>query len=145
MILGIAHDDNQSAARLDLIALGNARDRVIGAFGMKIGMDFANEGAHVFFVKNDDRVNVLQRRQNLGALGGRHHGPPFTLQGAHGGIGVDRDNQFAAKFASGAQIAYMADMKQVEAAVGESDAFACAPPLGHTQAEFVARNNLPMG
>jgi hypothetical protein len=39
----------------------------------------------------------------------------------------------------------MADMKQVEAAVGESDAFACAPPIRHAQPEFVARNNLPMG
>ena len=145
MILGIAHDHYSSSTGFDRVALGNARDRVVGAFGMEIGMDFANEGTHVFFVKNDDRVNVLQRRQNLRTLGSWHHGPPFPLQGAHGGIGIDCDNQFAPQFASGAQIAYMADMKQVEAAVGESDAFACAPPSLHTQLEVVARNNLPMG
>ena len=40
------------------------------------------------------------------------------------------------------QIAYMADMQHVEAAVGQRDAIASAPPFSHTPLKFVARNNL---
>ncbi len=144
MILGIAYDDNSSAAGQDFVALGNAFHRVIGALGMKIWMNFTNDGAHVFFGKNNDSVNILQRGQNLGALGLRHHRPSLALQGAHGSVAVHRDNHSAPEFASRMQIAYMADMEQIEAAVGENDALPRTPPIRYTQPEFVARNNLPM-
>jgi len=35
-------------------------------------------------------------------------------------------------------------MQHVEAAVGQRDAIAGAPPIGHPLPQFVARNNLPM-
>jgi len=144
VIFGIAHDHNSSAAGFDLIALGNGLHRVISALDMKIGTDFANDGAHVFFGENNDSVNILERRQNLRALGLRHHRPSLTFQGTHGSIGIDCDNQFALKFTSGVQIAHMAHMKQIEAAVGEDDAIPGAPPIRNTQPEFVARHNFPM-
>src|ERR1019366_8810481 len=49
VILGITHDDNSAATGFDLVALGDALRRVVGAFGMKVRTDFANDGAHVFF------------------------------------------------------------------------------------------------
>ncbi len=89
-------------------------------------------------------VHVLERGQNLRAFLGGHYGPPFTLQRTHRGIGVHRDNQLAAEFARGMKVADMADVKQIETPVGQRDALAGAPPIGHALPKFAAQNNLPM-
>ena len=111
---------------------------------MKIGTDFANDGAHVFFRENYDGVHIGQRRQNFRAFFGRHHGAPLALERAHGSIVIDRDDQFAAKFPRGVQVAYMADVQQIETSVGQGDALAHAPPILDTLLQFGARNNLLM-
>src|SRR6202165_4741148 len=49
VILGITHDDHPASTGFDLIALGDALHRVVSTLGMKIGTDFADESAHVFF------------------------------------------------------------------------------------------------
>src|ERR1017187_2141303 len=144
VILGIPHNGNSASTGFDLVTLGDALRRVVGALGVKVGADFANEGAHILFWKNNNGVHIRQRSQNFRAFFRRHHGPPFTLQRAHGSIGVDRDNQFATEFPRGMQIAHMADMQHIETPVGQRDAIAVAPPLGHTLLQFVARNYLLM-
>ena len=144
MSLGIPHDDHSASAGFDLVALGDALHRVIRAFGMKVRTDFANNRAHVLFWKNYDGVNVRQRRKNFRAFFGRHYWPPFALQRAHGSICVHRNNQFAAKFPSGAQVTYVPNMQEIENTVSQRDAIASAPPVRDTLLEFVARNNLLM-
>jgi hypothetical protein len=129
VILGIADDDDAASAGFDFIALGDALGRIVGALGVKIGANLANECAHIFFWKDYDCVHVGERCQNFGALLGWHYRTAFTLQGANGIIGVDGDNQFAAEFVRCMQIADMAYVQNVEAAVGEGDAIASAPPV----------------
>ena len=142
MILGIAHDDNSASTSCDLVALRNALHRIVLTLGMKVGTDFANEGAHIFFWKHNDGIHIRQRRQNFRAFLGRHHGAPFALQRAHGSIGIDRDDQFAAEFPRGMQVAHVSDMQQVETSVGQCDGMAGAPPIRDALPQFVARNNL---
>ena len=144
VILWITHDDDAASTSFDDIVLGDALCRVVGAFGMKIRMDLANDGAHVFFWEYYDGVHIRQRRQNFRAFFGGHYGPPFALQRARGSIAVDRDNQLAAEFPGGMQVAYMADVQQIEAAVGQRDTIAGAPPIRYTLLKFAARNNLAM-
>src|SRR5712692_7617077 len=144
VILGIADDNDSAPAGFDLVALGDALLRVVGALGMKVRTDFANDRAHVFFGKDYDGVDIRQRRQNFRAFFSRHRWPPFTLQLAHGSIGIHGDNQFAAEFPCGMQVAYMADVQQIETPVRQRDAIARAPPIRHTLLKFVARNNLLM-
>ena len=144
VILRITHNDDAASTGFDLVALGDALHRVVRALGMKIRTDFTNDGPHVRFWKDHHRVHIRQRRQNFRAFFRWHHGPPFTLQRAHGSIGVHRDNQFAAEFPRGMKVAYMADMQQIETPVGQRDAIAGAPPFRHTLLKFVPRNNLPM-
>src|SRR6266403_1137359 len=144
VILGITHDDHAAPIGFDLIALGDALHRVVGALGMKIRADFANDRAHIRFWKNYDGVHVRQRRQNFRAFFGRHHWPALALQSAHGSVGIYRNYQFAAKFPSGAQVAYVANMQHVENTVSQRDAIAGAPPICYTLLKFVARNNLRM-
>jgi len=144
VILRITHNDDSASTGFDLVALGDALRRVVGALGMKIGTDFTNDRAHVLFWKDYDGVHIRQRRQNFCAFFGRHHRPPFTFQPAHGCIGVHRHNQLAAELARGMQVADVADVKQIETPVGQRDAIAGAPPIRHTLLKFAARNNLPM-
>src|SRR5271154_4300146 len=54
VIFRITHDHDSASAGFNLVALGDAFHRVVGALGMKIGTDFANEGAHVRFRKDDN-------------------------------------------------------------------------------------------
>ena len=144
VILGIADDNDSAPAGFDLVALGDALRRVVAALGMKVRTDFANDGAHVFLWKDYYRVNIRQRRQNFRAFFGRHHWPPFTLQRARASIGIHRNNQFAAEFPRGMQVAYVADVQQIETPVGERDAIAVAPPTRYALLKFVARNDLLM-
>src|SRR5450759_2048028 len=78
VILRITHNDDSASTGFDLVALGDALRRVVGALGMKIGTDFTNDRAHVLFWKDYDGVHIRQRRQNFCAFFGRHHRPPFT-------------------------------------------------------------------
>ncbi len=144
MILGITYNDDASATGFNLIALGNALRRVVRALGMKIRPDLANDGAHIVFRKDHDGVHIRQRRQNLRAFFRRHHWTAFTFQRAHGIIGIYRDNQFAAEFPGGTQVAYMANVQQIETTVRQRDAIAGAAPICHELLKFVARNNFRM-
>ena len=144
MILGITHNDYTASTGFDLIALGDALHRVVGALRMKIRTYFADDRAHVVFRKDHDGVHVRQRRQNLRAFFGRHHWPPFALQRAYGSIGIHRNNQFAAELPRSMQVTYVANMEQIENTVSQRDAIASAPPIRHTLLKFVARNNLLM-
>ena len=131
MILGVTYNHNFSPASFDFVTLRNALDCIVSALGMKIRPDFADNGAHILFRKDHHSVNILQRRQNLSPFRGRHRRSAFTFQSAHRGIPVNRDNQLVGKLPSPMQVAYMADMKHVEAAVGERDAISPAPPICH--------------
>src|SRR5208337_1126941 len=68
VIFWITNDDDAAATGFDYIVLGDALRRVVGAFGMKIRTDLANDGAHVFFWEDNDGVHIRQRRQNFRAL-----------------------------------------------------------------------------
>jgi len=144
VILRITHNDDPASTGFDLVAFGDVLHRVVRSLGMKIRTDFANDGAHVRFWKDYDGVHIRQRSQNFRAFFRWHHGPPLTLQRAHGFIGVDRDNQFAAQLPCRMQVAYMTDVQHIETSVGQRDALAGASPFRHTFPKLVARNNLPM-
>ena len=142
MILGIADDYDAASAGFDFVALGDAVGGVVGAFGVKIGTDLADDGADVFFGENDDGIYVGQRRQNFRAFFGEYDGASFTFQRAGGGVGVHGDDEFASEFASRMEVADVADVEDVEAAVRECDASAGAAPCGDSLLQFVARDNL---
>ena len=130
MIFGVADDHDTASAGFNFVAFGNILSRVIGSLGVKIGMNFTNDGAHVFFREHDDGVHVCQGRKNFGAFPGGHDGASFAFQRAHGRIGVHRNDQLTSEFASGMDVAYVTDVQDVEATIGERDAIAGVAPGG---------------
>src|SRR5207249_3601641 len=75
-------------------------------------------------VEYDDVVDVAERRQELGALCGRHQRTPRALQARHRGVRVDADEEHVAEPPGGAKVAEVADVQEVETAVREDDASA---------------------
>jgi len=145
MVLGIAHDRHAPATRFHFVAFGDALGGVIGALSVKVGTDFADDGAHIVLGENHNCVHVGEGREYFRALLGRHQWTPCSLKSAHGIVGVDRHHELAAQFTRGAQVPHMSNMEQIEASVGERNASAGAPPFAHTLPELVARDNLLMG
>ena len=128
MILWVAYNCDFAAAGLDFVALGHALRRIVGTFGVKVWADFANDRAHIWFGKDDDRVDIREGGENFSAFFGGHEGTALALESAHGIVAVDRHYEFAAQFASRVQVAHVADVKKFEAAVGQGDAFATFAP-----------------
>jgi hypothetical protein len=128
MVFGIADDFDAPAAFDDGVALRNTLRRVVGAFGVNVRADFADQSAYVGLGKNDDSVDIGQRRHNLGALIGGHERAAIALEFADGIVGVDGDDKFSAELFRGAQITYVADVKKIEAAVAEGNFFALRAP-----------------
>ena len=144
MIFGIPHDDDAASTGFDFDALRDALYGIVGALGMKIGTDFANQGAHVCFWKDYNGIDVGESRENFCAFFRRHDGAAFTFQRTDGRVGVYGYDQFATQFSSGVQVAYVANVEQIEASVGQRDAIAVAAPSSHTAMQFIARDNLLM-
>ena len=66
-------------------------------------------------------VDRLQRRQQLGPLGGGDHGPAWAFQARDRGIVVDPHHQGVPLGAGVAEIAQVPHVEQIEMAVGEGD------------------------
>ena len=145
MVFGIANDDDAAAAGFDIITLGDAFGSVIGAFGVKIGTDFADDGADIFFGKDDNGIDIGEGSKDFGTLAFRHHGTALAFQGTDGGVGVDGNYEFASEFAGGTEVANVADVEDVEAAVGECDAISSVAPGGDSVFQVVTCKNLRMG
>ena len=145
MILGIAYDRHVPATRFHFVALGDVLGAIVRTFGVEVGADFSDDGAHIVLGEDHNCVHVGEGREYFRALLGWHKRTPCAFESAHGIVGVYRHHEFSAQFTRGVQVAHMSNMQQIEASVGERNAGAGAPPFGHTLLKLVARKNLLMG
>ena len=144
MVLGIAHDDDAASAGFDFVALGDAFGGVVGALGVKIGTDFADDGADVVLREDDHGIDIGEGGENFGALGFRHDRAAFAFQCADRSVGVDGNNELASKCAGSVEIANVADVEDVETAVGEGDAISGVAPGRDAALQVVTGKNLRM-
>ena len=142
VILGIANDGDAASVLAEGVALRHGVSGIVSAFGLDVGVNLANDGAHVGFGKDDDGVDVSQGGDDFCAFVLGHDGASVAFQSAHRRVGVDGDHQLPAEGFGRAQVADMADVQQVEVAVGKSDAFAGTAPLLDATAKLVAGQNL---
>ena len=144
MILGIADDHDAASASFDLLTLRDAFGGVVGALGVKVRMNFADQGADIGFRKDYNRIDICESGQDLRTFFSGDYGTAFAFQRARRGIRVDRDDDFAAEFARRMQIAHMAHVQHIETTVGQRDAVGSAAPFRDPLLEFTPRENLPM-
>lgn len=128
MVLGVAYDFDAASVAGNSVALGDGVWRVVSAFGLHIGTNFLDYGSHVRLGKDYYRIHVGERGNDFCALVVGHDGAAFAFEAAHGIVGIYGDDQAASKGLSAAQISHVADMQQIEGAVGQNDSVAAATP-----------------
>jgi hypothetical protein len=138
VILGIADNFDPTAIFRDRIALRDSVGCVVGAFGLDVGTNLANDGADVEFGEDYDSVDIGQRGYNFGALFGGHDGPALAFEDADRFVGIDCHYEFSAQSFGSAQITDVADVQQIEIAIGQRNALAGAPPFLYALAKLAA-------
>ena len=95
--------------------------------------------------KDYDCIHIRQSGENFGAFFGGHQWPSLALESAHGVVAVYGNHEFATQFARRVQVAHMADVQKIEAAVGKGDAVATFAPARDSCLQLLARDDLGMG
>src|SRR5664280_2245150 len=139
MVFGVANNFAPPAIRQDLVALGDVLLRVVGALGLHVGANLANQGAHVRFVKKNYRIHVSQCGDYLRALRSRHQRASRSLEPGDAVVRIHRHHQLSAQRLRAMQIANVPNVQQVKAAIGQHDRLAAVPPLCYAVTQSVAR------
>src|SRR6201981_903166 len=93
VVLGIADNRHPSSVLADDIPFGNALGGVVGALGVNVGMNLADDGAYVALTEDHHGVDVGKGSEDFCALFGGHQGTAFTFQRTHRFIRVKRNYQ----------------------------------------------------
>src|SRR5919201_2321608 len=145
MVLGGADNRNVPAIFLHYLTFGHSLGRIVGALGVDLGTQFAQERAHVWFGKYHDRIDGFERGNDLSAFCSRHARASFSFQVANRGVVVDGNHYTPTQRLGPAQITDMADMQHVETAVRQDDALPGAPPFCNPRAQGAAVEHLVPG
>src|SRR5277367_5955604 len=113
MLFGISHDGNPDSEKLGEIALRYRVRRVVRAFRMHIGFDFAEKRLNVEFVKDQNVIDRRERRYERGTSALGENRAPFALQFRGALVGIDTDYKQVAFGASRLQISHMPHMKEI--------------------------------
>ena len=121
MVLWIAHNRDPAAIGPDDVSFWNVVYRVIGAFAVHVGADCLEQRPYGGLVENDHVVHPAQGSHQLGAVGRGQNRSSLPLEPPNRGIVVDRYDKEIGFLGGSLQIADVADVQEVETAVGESD------------------------
>ena len=105
----------------------------------------ADERQRRVVVEHGDVVDGLQRREQGHAVVLVHDRPGRAFQAPDRGVAIDRDDQHVAARLGLRQRVDVADVQQVEAAVGEDDGLSLAPESVQPRGQRFGREHLPGG
>src|SRR5882724_357525 len=128
MVFRIAHDRHSSTQLANQCAFRYGGFGVIGALGVNVGAQIADDRRHIFFREDHYRIHIVQCRKHFGALLLRRVRPSFTLQRPRGRIGVDCHHHFAAQLLRAPQITDVPHVQQIEYPVGQNDLLSLRAP-----------------
>ena len=104
-------------------------DGVIATLDEDVGLEGADELEGSVFVEDDDGVDGGQGGHDAGTLALADDGPGRAFEARNGSVGVEAEHEPRAELAAIFEQLDVADVEQVEAAVGEDDGFAGGSPL----------------
>jgi len=141
MAFGVADDGDANAETRSGIAFGNCFGGVVGTLGVDAGAQVFEKAFHVWLIENYDVIHGGESGDEFGASLLGQDGSAGALEIANAGVGIYRDNEDVS-FALGAfEIAGVANVKNVKAAVSKDDAAAAALFVLKARAKrFVAEN-----
>ena len=107
-------------------------DGVVAALDENIGTKDADELEWGVFFEQHDGVDGGEGGHDAGAFALTDDGPGGPFEAADGAVGVEAEDEFRAETAAVLEQGDVADVEEIEAAVGEDDGFAGGAPLGDT-------------
>lgn len=122
MILGITDDGNFDAEALGGGSLGNCFRCVVRSFGVNVGAEIFEEGFDAWLAEDDYVIDGTERGDELRASDLIEDGAAGPLEVADARVRIDADDENVSFAAGSFQIANVADVERVKAAVGKNDA-----------------------
>src|SRR2546425_1205681 len=119
MIFRITNDRHSSAEGSYHIAFRNRVFGVIGAFGVNIGLEREQQLFDSRLIEDRHEVNSFQGGYDFGSLVLGQERSPIALQSSSLFVGVHPDNQKVPQGFRRCKVANMANMKDVEATIGQ--------------------------
>lgn len=121
MLFGVSDDGNTDAETSGGGALWNGFQSVVGAFGVDVRAKIFEERLDARFAEEDHVVYGANRGDEKRASVFIENGTAGAFQRAYARICVDTDDENVALAAGAFEIADVADVKRIEAAVGKND------------------------
>lgn len=103
---------------------------VVAALDPHVGFEPGEQGLGGVLVEDGDGVHAFQGAQHADPVGERVDGPSLALAAAHGGVGVDADDEAVADAPGRLEQSDVARVQEVEAAPGGDDRAAGGPDVG---------------
>ena len=121
MTLRIADDRRAAAICRDDRAFRHRLFGVVGPFAVHVRLQESQQPLDVRIAEHHDVIHAAKSGDELGTIRRGQDGTARTLERRDGRIVVDRDDQTLGFRRGAFQIAYVADVQQIEAAVRERD------------------------
>ena len=121
VIFGIADDAGFAAERTHHLAFGDGLFSVVRAFAVHVGTESIEERGNVDVVEDDDDIDALECRDQLGSIHRAQDGSARAFEFLGDLVAVDSDDEDVTHRARAFEIANVADVQQVEVTVREHD------------------------
>jgi len=145
VVFRIAYNGNPPATGNYYIPFRHILRGIVCAFGVNVRPQQAYKLGDIRGVKDRNRINVTERRQNFRALIARNARPAFTLESPGACVGIYGHNQPAAQLPGSAQITDMPYVKKVKTSVGQDDLVSSGAPLPYLFCQFSGRKYFVCG
>ncbi len=145
MALGIADDNDTDAQTIGNCAFRDIFRGVVRALRVNIRPQLFEQGFDVRLGKKQNKIDIAQRRDQLGASLLIENRPARALQASDARIRIDgNDERVAFAFGSG-QITNVTDMQRIEAAVRQYNVLAVTLKFSDGLPDKFARMNFRLG
>jgi hypothetical protein len=122
MIFGIADDGDLDAEAMSGGPFGNCFRRVVGSFGVNVGMEIFEEGFDARFAEEHDVVDAAECGDQFRAGVFVKDGTTGPFEVADACVRINADHEDVALAASSFEIADVAYVERIKTAVSENDA-----------------------
>ena len=145
MVFGIADNGDADAKAIGDGAFRDGFGGVVGALGVDVGAKFSEEFFDVGFGEDHDIVDIAKSSDEEGTGVFIEDRAARTFEGTDAGIGIDADDEDVPFGLCAGEIADVADVERVKAAIGENDRFTMALLSGQTFTEKFAGDDFGRG
>jgi hypothetical protein len=123
VVLRIARDSYFTAIRPYAIPLWYGIFSIVRAFGMDPRTKYFEYTGDIGFVKHHYIIHTPEGGDKSGAFLLIQYGALRTFDRPDGAVAVDRNDQGIAQLASALKVAHVANVQNIEAAIGENNTF----------------------